>query len=234
MKQTGIILAGGRGTRLAGVLTDRPKPLAMVAGKPFIEWVISYFSKYDIRDFIVSLGHLAKVAEAYFAARESDDVSITTITEREPMGTGGAFRYAAQGLKSDVYVLINGDSLLLADLCPARLLLEQDEVDGVIIGRNMEDASRYGTLRVADDGILTGFSEKQAGSGVINGGIYLLKQRLLEQLPGTVPMSMEREGIPALLAQVARIMVSVSEAPFLDIGLPETLAEAGDFIQKHF
>ncbi len=234
MKQICIILAGGRGTRLAGVLTDRPKPLAMVAGKPFIEWVISYFSQFDIRDFVVSLGHLAPVAQAYFDSRTADDVSIATITERRPMGTGGAFRYAAQAAGADVYLLTNGDSLLRADLRPAWSMLAREDVDGVIIGRRVENASRYGTLRFDSGGTLTGFSEKEPGDGVINGGIYLLKRRLLEYLPDAIPMSIEREGIPVLLQQGAHILVSVSDAPFLDIGLPETLAQAEDFIRNYF
>jgi len=234
VKQICIILAGGRGTRLAGVLTDRPKPLAMVAGKPFIEWVISYFSQFDIRDFVVSLGYLAPVAQAYFDSREADAVSITTVTERRPMGTGGAFLYAAQAAEADVYLLSNGDSLLLADLRPAWSILTREDVDGVIIGRRVEDASRYGTLRFDSGGMLTGFSEKEPGDGVINGGIYLLKRCLLEQLPAVFPMSIEREGIPALLQQGARIFVSVSSAPFLDIGLPETLAQAEGFIRNYF
>lgn len=234
MRRIGIILAGGRGTRLSEVLTDRPKPFAVVSGKPFIEWVISYFSQFGIQDFIVSLGHLAQVAEDHFASRETDNISITTVTERETLGTGGAFRYAAQGVDADVFVLTNGDSLFLADLRPVWAMLEQEGIDGVVIGRYMTDAARYGALQFTDDGILTGFLEKQSGSGVINGGIYIFKRHLLEQLPATVPMSMEQEGIPALLRQGARIAVFVSEAPFLDIGLPETLAKAEDFVQCHF
>lgn len=234
MKQIGVILAGGKGTRLTKVLTDRPKPLAMTRGKPFIEWVISFFSQYGVKNFIISLGHLSSVAETYFSSRKRDNVSIATITEKNPLGTGGAFCYATQNTEADIYLLSNGDSLFLADLCLAYKALTRADVDGVIIGRKMEDTSRYGRLIFDDDGLLTDFLEKKPGSGVVNGGIYIIKRRLIECLPVTIPMSMEIDGIPSLLRQGARIMVYVSDAPFLDIGLPETLAQADGFIQEYF
>lgn len=234
MKQVCIILAGGRGTRLSGILTDRPKPMVITAGKPFIEWVIAYYSRFGIQDYVISLGHMASVAQAYFDAREKGNTHVTTVTEREALGTGGAFLYAASAADAEAYLLTNGDSLLLADLHPALKQLEEESVDGVIVGRYMEDASRYGTLRMEADGRLRGFEEKCEGSGVINGGIYFFKNRLLKNFPTFTPMSIEREGIPALLEQGAKIMVAVSDAPFLDIGLPETLKEAGNFIRTYF
>lgn len=234
MKLSCVILAGGRGTRLAGVLTDRPKPMALTAGKPFIEWVIAYYSRFGMRNYVVSLGHMASVAQAYFNAREAGNAIVTTVVEREALGTGGAFLYAARAAEADAYLLTNGDSLLLADLYPALELLDDESVDGVIVGRYMDDASRYGTLRAGSDNVLQGFEEKRAGSGVINGGIYLFKHRLLEKFPAFTPMSIEQQGIPLLLKQGAKIMVTVSDAPFLDIGLPDTLRQAEGFIRTHF
>lgn len=229
-----IILAGGKGTRLTDVLSDRPKPFAMVAGKPFIEWVISYFKRHGVQNFIISLGHLAPIAQKYFDDRKNDGTTITTVVEQTPLGTGGAFLYAAQMAEADVYILTNGDSLLLANIERALALLALEDVDGVLIGRQMEDVSRYGTLRFDKDGKITGFAEKKPGSGVINGGVYLFKRRLLEKFPKSLPMSIEQEGIPTLIEQGAHVLVSMTEAPFLDIGLPETLAQAEIFIQNNF
>lgn len=234
MKLSCVILAGGRGTRLAGVLTDRPKPMAITEGKPFIEWVIAYCSQFGVRDYVVSLGHMASVAQTYFDAREAGNTTVTTVVEREALGTGGAFLYAASTVESESYLLTNGDSLLLADLHPALKLLDEKSVDGVIVGRYMEDASRYGTLRMGSDNVLQGFEEKRAGSGIVNGGIYLFKHRLLKKFPAFTPMSIEQEGIPSLLRQGVKILVTVSDAPFLDIGLPETLQQAENFIRTYF
>lgn len=230
-----VLLAGGRGTRLAAVVSDRPKPMVEVAGKPFLEWVLTYFRRYGVTRFTVSLGHMAEVAQRYFTARPADGLAIQTVVEHSPLGTGGGFLYAvSQSAKADIYILSNGDSLLLADIAPALALLEREDVDGALLGRTMADASRYGTLDINEAGWLCGFAEKQPGAGVINGGVYLFKRSLLKKLPQTLPMSMEMEGIPALLTQGARLHVSVSDAPFLDIGLPETYAQAGEFVQKYF
>ncbi|MEG2421897.1 MAG: sugar phosphate nucleotidyltransferase [Oscillospiraceae bacterium] len=229
-----ILLAGGKGTRLASVVSDRPKPMVDVAGKPFLEWVLTYFRHYDVQRFTISLGHMAEVAERYFAARTADGLTIKTVVEHTPLGTGGGFLYAVSaGEPADVFLLSNGDSLLLADLAPALSLLERSDVDGVLLGRVMEDASRYGTLDFDETGLLHGFAEKQPGAGVINGGVYLFKRTLVEKLPKGVPMSMETEGIPALLVQGARLQVAVSDAPFIDIGLPETYHQAEEFVRRY-
>ncbi len=229
-----ILLAGGKGARLASVVSDRPKPMVDIAGKPFLEWVLTYFRRHGVTRFTVSLGHMADVAERYFAARLADGLTVQTVVEPSPLGTGGGFLFAvSQSTPAEQYILSNGDSLLLADLAPALELLERENVDGVILGRAMEDASRYGSMVFDKTGRLTSFSEKKAGTGVINGGVYLFNRRVLESLPQTVPMSMERDGIPELLAQGVRLYVSVSNAPFIDIGLPETYYQAKDFVKKY-
>lgn len=228
-----VILAGGKGTRLSSVVSDRPKPMVDILGKPFLEWVITYFRRYGVHRFTISLGHMAEVAERYFAARPADELTIQTVVERSPLGTGGAFRFAARQANADIYLLANGDSLLLADPAPALALLEQGDVDGVILGRAMADASRYGTLDFDETERLRGFAEKKPGAGVINGGVYLFKRTLLRLLPRSVPMSMELEGIPALLAQGANLRVLVRAAPFIDIGIPETYYQAEDFVSRY-
>jgi D-glycero-alpha-D-manno-heptose 1-phosphate guanylyltransferase len=230
-----VLLAGGKGTRLSDVLTDRPKPMALIAGKPFLEWVIAYLKKQGIGRYIISLGHLARVAQAYFDQREDDGVQIDTVVESFPLGTGGGFLFAANAFeKADVYLASNADSLLLADLTPAWALLERNDVDGVIIGRQMEDASRYGTLSFNESGRLIAFSEKKEGSGIINGGIYLFKSSVLSLLPTETPMSMEIDGFPVLLNSDTRIYVVSSDAPFIDIGTPETYNAAERFINTYF
>jgi D-glycero-alpha-D-manno-heptose 1-phosphate guanylyltransferase len=130
--------------------------------------------------------------------------------------------------------LANGDSLVLADLRPAWAMLADESTDGVVVGLEVADASRYGRLDVTDDGRLLRFSEKQPGSGLINAGIYLLRRRLLDRFPRRTPLSMEHDVFPALLDGGARLRVHRCQAPFLDIGTPETVAQADSFITRHF
>ncbi|HRD04708.1 MAG TPA: nucleotidyltransferase, partial [Verrucomicrobiota bacterium] len=93
--------------------------------------------------------------------------------------------------------------------------------------------ARYGALALGPDAELRGFAEKQPGPGVINAGIYLLRDTLVRQLPGQWPLSFEQEVFPRLLAQGCALKVCVVEAPFLDIGTPESLRQAEAFVQQN-
>lgn len=230
-----IILAGGRGTRISHLQPHLPKPLIPAAGRPFIEWVIRHFQSQGIRQFVISLGHLAEVADAYFRQRADDGLSIMTVRETEPLGTGGGFLFAQRAAgDADPLVLANGDSLVLADLAGAWRQLEDPTVDGVVVGLAVDDAARYGGLEVDDAGRLLRFREKQPGAGLINAGVYCFRRRLLASFPTQLPLSMELDVFPSLLRQGAKLMVHRSRAPFLDIGTPESLAEAEGFIARHW
>lgn len=230
---TGILLAGGKGTRLRDRHPDLPKPMIPCAGRPFIEWVIRYFASQGVSRFAVSLGHLAEVAEAYFRDRPKDDVTIATVREPSPLGTGGGVRLAWDSITGADVLVANGDSLVVADLTPAFALFARPDVDAVLLGVHQHDASRYGTLRADAAGRLLSFEEKRPGSGLINAGVYLLKSRLRETIPAGVPLSMETDVIPRWLADGRRIHVHACRSPFIDIGTPESLDTAATFLAEH-
>src|SRR5438093_8502694 len=92
-----IILAGGFGTRLRTVLPDIPKPMAPVAGRPFLEWILRYLSKQGIARAIISAGYLSAVVEQHFARVAIPGISISCIPETKPLGTAGALAHAAKG-----------------------------------------------------------------------------------------------------------------------------------------
>lgn len=231
----GIVLAGGQGTRIRHLCPELPKPMIPAAGRPFIEWVIRWLAAQQVSRFVVSLGHLADAAEKYLVARPRDGLQIRTVREMAPLGTGGAIALAGQVAgAAEMVVVANGDSLVLADLSPAWRMLDDASLDGVIVGLEVDDASRYGRLEVDGAGRLRGFVEKQPGRGIINGGVYLFRRRLLDRFPKQRPLSIETEVFPALLAEGGRLAVHACRAPFLDIGTPESLAQADHFIQTHF
>jgi NDP-sugar pyrophosphorylase family protein len=229
-----ILLAGGRGTRLRDRHPDLPKPMIACLGRPFLEWVIGYFARHGVRRFVVSLGHRAEVAEAHFRARPPDAVTVSTVRESSPLGTGGGTRQAWQSVPDADVVVTNGDSLVLADLTPALELFARPAVDAVILGVHQDDASRYGTLRVDADGRLRAFEEKRPGGGLVNAGVYLLKARLRTTLPPDAPLSLETDVFPRWVADGVAVHVHACRAPFLDIGTPETLDAAAGFLAAHF
>ena len=106
-------------------------------------------------------------------------------------------------------------------------------VAGVICAREVPDTSRYGSLVIDPAGHLVRFEEKRAGQGVISTGVYLFRHALVRTFPERVPLSIEREVFPALTAQGALLKVLRMNAPFLDIGTPESLPQAESFIQQH-
>jgi D-glycero-alpha-D-manno-heptose 1-phosphate guanylyltransferase len=233
---TAILLAGGFGTRVRAIHPDLPKPMIPVAGEPFLEWIIRYWAGQGVERVVVSLGHLAGVAEAWVKTRPPNGMRISTVVENTPLGTGGAVRFAAGATDpdSDPLIVANGDSLVVADTRPALQRLENPELDGVILGVEMEDASRYGTLSTDGNGRLRGFSEKRPGYGLINAGVYILRRRLLARFPAQSPLSMETEVFPALLDGGAYLEAVPVSGAFLDIGTPESLAQAESFVRGNF
>ena len=123
--------------------------------------------------------------------------------------------------------------MIFADLSLAIRELADPATAGVLIGRAMQDASRYGTLSLADDGRLLRFEEKHPGPGVINSGIYLLRHNLTTEFPAKLPLSFEQDVFPHLLQRGFIFKVCVTDAPFLDIGTPESFRLAEDFIQEN-
>jgi NDP-sugar pyrophosphorylase family protein len=230
-----ILLAGGLGTRLRGLHPGVPKPMIPVAGRPFLEWSIQYWAQQGMRRVTISLGHLAAIAEVHFDGQVCGGAHVETVREPCAMGTGGAVRFAAAAsAPSDPFFVANGDSLVLADVAPAVLLMQDPSVDAVVLGVTVADASRYGSLAVEANGRLRSFHEKEGRSGLINAGIYLFRQRTLDLFPVKTPLSLETEVFPALLERGSNIVVHKCVAPFLDMGTPEDLGRMGEFIETHF
>ena len=230
-----VILAGGFGTRLRSVLPDLPKPMAPVADRPFVEWAIRYLARQGIGRAILSTGYKAETIAQHFAQVAIGDVVIRCILEPQPLGTAGGFLHAVEGAVDlpDAWLVLNGDSLTLIDLAPFFALLDDPAVDGAVAALWMDDAARYGSLAFDSQGRLREFLEKRPGSSWINAGIYLIRQRVLERFPQKLPLSWETDVFPELLRQGARIQVHQARGAFLDIGLPESLAQAGAFIREN-
>jgi NDP-sugar pyrophosphorylase family protein len=133
----------------------------------------------------------------------------------------------------DAWLVLNGDSLALASLDGMFRQLEDAKVEGAILGLRVADASRYGTIAKNSAGELVGFKEKKPGAGIINAGVYLIRDAVLKKFPARTPLSFETDVFPALIAGQARLKVCEVAAPFLDIGTPESLARAEKFINEN-
>jgi len=222
-----IILAGGRGTRLSSVVSDVPKPLAPIAGRPFLDHLFDRLADSGVIDrLILTLGHLAERAIAHFEAHPPR-LPIEIVVETTVLGTGGALLNALSRVHGDTFMALNGDTLLALDY--ADLLAAHTHARSVATLALVEvpDTSRFGSVLVDATRIIS-FAEKQPGVGQINGGVYVFERQAFDDFP-LAPASLEHDLLPTILAhgQVAGYM---TQAPFIDIGLPETYAAAKAFI----
>lgn len=232
---TAVVLAGGLGTRVRHLLPDLPKPMAPVAGKPFLEWVIRYLAAQGLRRVVISAGYRSEVVAEHFRVTAVEGIQITCVAELEPLGTAGGFLHAVRrsGERPSAWLVLNGDSLVFADLSLVMGEFGHAGCSGIVVGRSVPDASRYGSLVVGPANELLRFEEKRAGAGLINSGVYCLRHALLTEFPRGPRLSFEKDVFPDLIAREVTLKVVSTEAPFLDIGTPETLPEAEMFVRRH-
>jgi D-glycero-alpha-D-manno-heptose 1-phosphate guanylyltransferase len=221
-----LLLVGGEGTRLRSVVPATPKPLAGICGRPFLELLIQQLRTQGIRDLVLCTGYHAEQIEAAFRDGSKLGVSIEYSRERTPLGTGGAIKLAANFLQgSNDFVALNGDSFLEIDF--KKLIGFHHTHAGVatIAAVPVADTSRYGSLQIEANRQVISFAEKSAshGPGLINAGVYVFRQSVLEQIPeGQV--SLEKDVLPHLLK--LGLYASEQHGIFIDIGTPADYARA--------
>lgn len=226
---TVLILAGGMGTRLSAAVPDRPKVLAEVAGQPFIAHLLRQLERAGFRDVILCTGHAAARVEQH-ATVHSGTLKLRFSREKTPLGTGGAARRALDGVKDDHVVVMNGDSFIDLDLRKVTSWYASPQGPAAgMVATWQEDTSRFGRVELAEDGRVLHFREKLVGAcpGYVNAGIYLAHRRELATLAPDAPASLERDWLPQLAD--GRLVAWPTRARFIDIGTPQSYAEAGKF-----
>lgn len=226
-----IILAGGMGTRLKSVVSDRPKVLAPVAGRPFLSILLDRISRAGFNRVILCTGHMADQVEAEFGT-EYKSLSLIYSKEVTPLGTGGALRHALPLISSGSIMVMNGDSFVDTDLSAFLRWFVGKGCNAALLLTKMNDASRYGLVHVDPNGLITTFHEKGVGGlpGWINAGVYLLKKTIIETIPQGRAFSIERQFFPSLAGR--ELYGYCSKGEFIDIGLPESYAAAEGFFTR--
>jgi D-glycero-alpha-D-manno-heptose 1-phosphate guanylyltransferase len=220
-----VVLAGGLGTRLRGRIADLPKPMAPVAGRPFLEYLLDRLVLAGTESITLSVGYRAEVIQNHFGA-EYRGVPVQYAFEAQPLGTGGGLAHATQGFNDDPVLVLNGDTLLRLDF--ARLIdwYEQAPEPLAMVLRHVADAGRYGAIRLDSDRVV-GFEERgEPVPGLINGGVYIIRPSLFGQLGLAGRFSFEVDVLHKHCAQL-RPRAFVTDAYFIDIGVPEDLDRAG-------
>lgn len=220
-----IILVGGKGTRLRGVVSDTPKPLALVAGRPFLAYVLDHLAASGIRRCILATGYLAEMMENAIGSRWSA-MEIAYSVETQPLGTGGAAALATDALLGDSAHLLNGDTFLQYSLGSLEKCTRTCGTEAGVALAEVGDVSRYGAV-VLVDGKVGAFQEKGAvGPGLINAGSYFLTAAALSRLSRHVaPFSFETDILLPLASSI-QLAAFTDTGRFIDIGIPEDYARA--------
>lgn len=232
-----FVLAGGLGTRLKPALGELPKPLAPVAGRPFLAHVLTWLAEAGMREVVVCAGHGADAMRATLGDGGAWGVHLHWSVEPTPLGTGGALAHAAAHVEGPALV-VNGDTLAACDPWALERARWERAAIGAVALYQVSDASARG--RVEWDGTcIERFVEKDPahrGAAWVNGGVYAFAPGLWRRLPrradgAAAPCSLERDLLPGLAEQGALVGLAAA-GEFLDIGTPESWADAERRLQR--
>lgn len=228
-----LILAGGLGTRLKSVVSDVPKPMAPISGRPFLAYLIDHWIGQGVKRFVLSTGHLGSVVHAYFGEAYHGAI-IDYVHEQIPLGTGGALRLAMNSVvwAEEAVLMINGDTWFPVDLNQLCDDVKHQNLPITLTLKTIEKNDRYGGVDIGADGKVKLFGVKSEGSARINAGCYFLSVGQLKQALAQMPVTFSFEGdfLP-LYAAKGLVGSSLQDQPFLDIGIPEDYKKASTFLK---
>jgi mannose-1-phosphate guanylyltransferase len=236
MTLTAVILVGGQGTRLRPLTDTTRKDMLPLVDRPLLAYTFEHLRRHGVERAIVSCGHLPDQIGSAFGDRYGA-LSLEYAIEPEPLGTGGGIAFAARGLEGSFFAL-NGDSLREADLSELVGFHRSTGAKATILLTPVADPSRYGLVRVADDGRVESFLEKprpeEIDTDLINAGLYVLEPEALEHVPDGRAVSIERDVFPRLAEEGSVYGVALA-GYWLDVGTPDSYLQAHrDVLERSF
>lgn len=215
------------GTRLRSVVSEVPKSMAPVAGKPFLWYLLEQLRRYDVGRVILSVGYLREAVQDWVAEHSAEySFEFRFAVEEEPLGTGGGIRLAASMAEGAEVIVLNGDTYFDADLDRLTTARRGSGLPVALALKPMRDFDRYGTVELGTDGIVKAFREKRrCDDGLINGGVYSidLSADVFEGLPDR--FSFEKDVLEPQCV-LGKLCGLVQDSFFIDIGIPEDYARA--------
>jgi len=220
-----IVLAGGMGIRLREVVSDVPKPMAPIKGKPFLEYLLDWLSSYSsIGKFVLAVGYKSEIIVNYFG-QSFNQTPLVYVNEHEPLGTGGAILNALKACDSDNVLIINGDTYFPIDMEHFEEFHRDNKKPVSIALKEMKDFDRYGTVEVRQN-IVVKFNEKAyCKEGLINGGIYIVNKDWLQQEKYPSQFSFEKDVLEKNVTK-GLLAGKIFDDVFVDIGIPEDYNKA--------
>jgi NDP-sugar pyrophosphorylase family protein len=220
-----ILLAGGKGTRLRPLTIHTPKPVVPIFDRAFLHYQIDLLKQVpEIDEVILSLNYQPRRIEEVFGDGAGTGVRLRYVVEPSPLGTGGAIRYAAQGI-TDTLVVFNGDVMTSVDVNAVVALHRERQAKATIVLTPVDNPSAYGLVETEKDGRVRRFLEKPKEDEItcdtINAGIYVLEPATFDRIPKDVSYSIERAYFPSLIERSEMFVAYVEKGYWIDIGTPE-------------
>ncbi len=228
-----LILAGGKGTRLRPLTVYTPKPIVPVMNRPFLLYQIEILAKAGIKDIVLSLSYQPDKIEDVLGDGSDHGVHLSYVTEPSPMGTAGAYRFAAERLEGTTIVL-NGDILTDVDVSAVLAFHHEKKASATLTLARVQDPSAYGLVETDAGGAIRRFLEKPSADqltgqsvNTINAGIYVLEPPILDLIPAAEARSFEYDVFPAILENGEPFAGFVMEDSYWrDLGNPLSYLEA--------
>lgn len=222
-----VLLCGGRGNRLAPLTQQTPKPLLEVGKRPFLFYLLRNLRLQGFRRFVLATHYLSEKFKDFLTIYDEFSPATIVITEKEPLGTGGALRHATAWVRSPCFVALNGDSFIPQPLGPVLSShVRAGNAFTMVAARSQNvvgGVENKGALQIDGDGRIIGLSSGTKGQQWVNAGVYILDRDMVLSWPeGRYDLD---ANLIALLGQRGG-QVFFSENRLLDIGTPECYAEA--------
>lgn len=228
---SGIVLVGGLGTRSRSVFLSRPKSMALVANRPFLEYLLAKLRGDGITNVVLCVGYRRSQVQQHFHKGTKWGLELRYSVEEELLGNAGAVKKAARLIEADAFFVFSGDSMLGLDIqamwdfhhsCKAR-------ATAALVASPR--ANRYDRTLINERGEITVFRERDddstamdGGHSLVNAGTYLLSRRFIDSIPDGRQVSLEKEMFPTLVG--SGLYGYVTDGYFIDIGFPDDLARA--------
>ena len=226
-----ILLVGGKGTRLAPLTNNTPKPMLKVAGRPVTEHQIVKAREAGITELVLATSYLAEVFEPYFGDGSRFGLSIKYAVEEVALGTGGAIANAATVLNlraDESAVVFNGDVLSGHSLHKQIQMHQDKDADVTLYLTKVADPRAYGCVPFDSSNRVTDFLEKMENpiTDTINAGCYIFSANSINRIPQNTVVSVERETFPQLLSEGANIYGYLDTSYWIDMGTPQSFIRA--------
>lgn len=224
-----ILLAGGKGTRLRPLTIHTPKPIVPIFDRAFLHYQIDLLKQVpEIDEVILSLNYQPRRIEEIFGEGAGTGVRLRYVVEPAPLGTGGAVRFAAQGI-TDTLVVFNGDVMTAVDVNRVVALHRERRAKATIVLTPVDNPSAYGLVETRPDGSVKQFLEKPGADEItcdtINAGIYVLEPDCFDRIPKDVSYSIERAYFPSLVERGETFVAYIDRGYWIDIGTAEKYAQ---------